>query len=232
MEKEIQELKEILIQMDNLRVRKLVSTVEKPDRLFGRNCALYLLRLHERSRDLLEDCVAAYEKRRALSLYILVRAHFETTASLMYLFGKMTKFYDGQINSAEMDEAFDRLSIGAKLKPDSPPRLIPDAVSVLTTIKHTDKLLKEMGSTVNMFTGAYDFISEIAHPNHLGLLYRSKVNLEENSVTFLKDEEISDSHFKSAVLKLLISANIFVNWYSESFAMLEKNETMPTFDKM
>lgn len=232
MEQELNELYEILQRIENLRAKKLISPKEKPDRLLGNNGVLLLLRLLERSRDQLMDCLAAYQSRRILSLFIQVRAHFETTASLMYFLDKLNKFYDNEIDLPQMGEALDRLSIGAKLKPEFNSEYpIPDPINVLTTIKHADALLRASGSTIDMFAGAYNFICEIAHPNHFGLIYRSEVSVETGTVTFLSDDDAFNKNCKSPLYKLLISANVFLHWYSKAFSMLEKNETMPTLVK-
>lgn len=232
MEQELNEVSELLQKIEGLRVKKLISPEERPDRLLGNNGTLLLLRLLERSRDQLMDCLAAYKGKRILSLFIQVRAHFETTASLMYFFGKLTKFYGGEIDLTQMEEALSKLSVGAKLKPEFNSEYpVPDPINVLTTIKHTDTLLRESGSTIDMFAGAYNFICEIAHPNHLGLLYRSEVSVKTGTVAFLSDEEAFDKNCKSPLYKLLISANVFLHWYGKAFSMLEKNETMPTLIK-
>lgn len=231
-ENEISELNEILAEIEGLRVTELICLEERPERIIGQNGVLFLLRLLERSRDLLKDCIAAYEARRILSLYVLVRAHFETTSSLMYFFGKLAKFYNGEIDLREFEESLSRVMSGSKLKPEADFKYaVLDPVNVLTTIKHADDLLREVGSDIDMFKRAYDFISEIAHPNHLGLIYRTATSLETKKVVFLTDEE---AHFRSAkgpLLKLLISADVFLSWYKKAFEMLEKNETMPTLIK-
>ncbi len=232
MEKELNELKEILKRIENLRFKKLISPEKKPERLLGNNGTIFLLRLLERSRDQLIDCLNAYESKRILSLYIQVRAHYETTASLLCFHRKLAKFYTKEMDWLQMDEALAKLSTGAKLKPDGESKYInPDPINVLTTIKHADDLLRESGSEVDMFAGGYNFTSEIAHPNHLGLIYRSKVSVETGTVTFLSDEEAFEKYNKSPLYKLLISANIFLQWYGEAFSLLEKNETMPTLIK-
>ncbi|KHD89031.1 MAG: hypothetical protein OM95_06140 [Bdellovibrio sp. ArHS] len=228
MENEINELRKLLREADELRVKKLILPDEKPARLLGVNGTIYLLRILDRFRDLLIACISAYEHKRVLSLYIEVRAHFETTASLMYFYGKLCEFYDNAIDLNQMEEATNRISSGSKLKPDWNSELpVLDPVNVLTTIKHADRILREAGSTVDMFAGSYNFISELAHPNHFGLIYKSEVSIEEGTITFLTDEDAFQKHSKGAIYKLLISVNVFMQWYQHAFSLLKKNETMP-----
>lgn len=226
--KDLTELEELLRRHNELRVKELLSPAERPESLLGVNGTLFLLKVLERSSDLLADCVDNIKRHRILSLYILTRAHYETTANLIYFLNKLTKLYSKEIERDEVEETLGKLSVGSKRKLDDGGVDFPDPVNVLTTIAQADKFLRRSGSDVDMFAGSYAFISEIAHPNHLGISYRSKTNLEAGKVIFQTDQESFERFEKSAVNKLLISANLFAHYYEKAFALLEANETMPT----
>lgn len=228
---ELTELENLVGRLNQRRVKELISPPEKPNSLLGNNGAVFLAKILERSHDLLVDCVDASKRHRILSLYILTRAHYETTANLLYFLNKIENYYKKKITLEDVERALQKLSIGSKLKFDDGGPEMPDPVHVLTTIEVADKYLRSAGSEVDMFARGYSFISEIAHPNHLGISYRSKTHVETGSILFQDDREAYERLEKSAINKLLISASIFNHYYDCALELLSANETMPTLVK-
>lgn len=198
----------------------------------GVNGTLFLLRILERSYDLIEGAIDTYNRKKVIQFAILIRAHFETTTNLAYFLINLEKFYRGDIHIDKINEIVGKLLIGSRKKPEgNPPLEMPDSVSVLTAINGADNLLKNMGSDISMFEKIYELLCEFSHPNFLGTAYKTKVNIDKGNVTFLTDEESFERYSKMNVSRLLISVNFFIFWYKKAFSLIEKNETMPTLVK-
>lgn len=228
-EKDFAELKDIFSQHEGLRYKELVSPEERPERLLGINGIHLLLKFLERSYDLLEGSIDTYSRHKTLQFYILVRSHFETTANLGYFLSNLRKFYNNEITVERIDEVVGKLSVGSRKKsPDNSDLVMPDSVSVLTTIDVVDKLLDR---DINMFRNSYDTLSEFSHPNFFGISYKTKVSVEQGNVLFLSDRDSFERFAKGGLPKLLITANVFMMFYREAYSLIEKNETMPKLIK-
>lgn len=226
------ELKVLLQVHTELRFIELVSPKQKPSRLLGVNGIHLLLKLLERSFDLLADSIDAYDRSRTLLLYLAVRAHFETTANLGYFLKNLRRFYQKEIDDKEMDEVLTKLSAGGLVKPTWHGEIpVPDPIRIMSAIDAVDDILRKSGNKENIFRSSYDFISEFCHPNFFGAAYKFKVNLDKGSVVLLSDAESFDKYSKSAGLKLLVSGTAFIKFYKDAFSLLEKNETMPILIK-
>lgn len=228
----IEELRDFLGQHEPYRYTRLESPKDRPERLLGVNGTHLLLKLLERSYDLLSDCIDAHDRNRTLIFYLGARAHFETTANLSFLLKKLKRFYAGEISAIEIEETVGRLSVGGKSKPtDSPELPVPDPISVMSAMDAVDDLLRKAGSEEDMFRPSYDSLSEFCHPNHFGAAYRTKVDLQKGTVHFLDDAASFNRFGKGAMSYLSLSVVVFLGFYKQAFALIAKNETMPTLVK-
>lgn len=225
----LRKLKEFLKQHSSLMYEQLISPEERPASLVGVNGIHLLLKLLERSNDLLHDSIEAHRGNRTLLLYLTVRAHYETTANLCFFLKNLRQFYQQEIDDNKINEVIKKLSVGGRDKPEWHGILeVPDPISIMSAIDSVDDLLKKAGTTEKIIRSSYDFISEFCHPNFFGAAYKTKVDLESGTVTFLTDSESFKIYSQSARLKLLISCNVFLTFYKEAFSVLEKNEIIPT----
>ena len=229
---EIENLRSNHRQHQALRFKRIVSQAERPDRLFGINGVHFLLKLLERSNDLIEEALFAIERHKTLTLILTARAHFETTASAGFFLRKLEKFYQNEVDEDTLSNFIGKLSTGSRIKDaETEDVKFPDPINVLTLIDEADKKLKSMGGHPDMLRSCYDVLSEYNHPNLMGTTYKTKVNLEEGTVTFLTDAESFEKHSKSIILKLLISADLYLMFYKKAFELLQQNENMPVLER-
>jgi hypothetical protein len=119
-----------------------------------------------RTEELARNACEAIEKEDFAVAALLTRAVAESAAMTWYLMKVLADragYTPGQLNDKLM-----QLLVGKKRKKDKDKKAepdtddIPEAINVGTFVKHVDRKLPG-------FEAAYDFLSEYAHPNWLGV---------------------------------------------------------------
>lgn len=108
-----------------------------------------------RMTELGEVAIELFEKKKMVSAFIIVRAASETVAMLYWLHKKMKNVVVNQ-KVGDIDDFLMKVSFGRKDDKE-----LPEPYNILTAIKHIDKEFKG-------FEGAYNSLSEFAHPNWSG----------------------------------------------------------------
>ena len=210
---------------------RLVPSKEKPDRLLGQNGINFLLNSLQRSRHIFTGFIDCLNRAHVLLAFLATRTHFETTGSVAYFFRHLRKFYNGKISYEKVDNILYRLSLGGKTYPpkDTHPER-PDPINILTQVDAADKLFAEMGGHNKPFRNCYDFLSELCHPNFLGITMGSEI-VERNTVVYSEKFEFKEATFGMLVNYMLVSCGFFFHIYDECFSLIRKNEQIPKLIK-
>ena len=129
---------------------------EKSKRTLGRNGILFLSKSLGRSRSLFDGFIDCINTTNAIVGFLIVRAHFESTASISYLLNSLYKFYDNEIEYDKINSILSRLSIGGKNYTESRKLNTPQAINILTQIETADKLFSELLNDKEIFKDSYD----------------------------------------------------------------------------
>lgn len=210
------------------RYKRLRSPEERPKSLLGVNGVHLLLKLLQRSHDLIEDAEFAVSRKRTLLFYLAVRAHFETSANLGHFLKGLRKLYSKEMERGELERLLVRLSVGGRMKPDGTE--IPDPIGIMSAIDSSGDLQRLAGIEAGRFRECYEFLSEFCHPNFFGGAYKTKVDVDTGTITFLSDQESFEEYAPGAYLKFLVSLSIFEMHYAEAWSLIEKNEIMPILE--
>lgn len=202
-----------------------------PMNLLGRNTLRYIQLLLFRSKTLIEGSLHALNKDSALTSILSVRAHFETTGCMAFLFKKMSSYYDGNIDFENLNENLKRLSLGSTtIKSPN----VPKPIQVLSLIDATDWyidkiVIKEKAPEGGKFRNFYDDLSEFCHPNYHGIASGSAILKEESAVVYHNTNQISNLEF-GFFFHLDISINLFLFLYEEVFEMLKSKKILPNIE--
>ncbi|AGH94326.1 hypothetical protein [Pseudobdellovibrio exovorus] len=199
-----------------------------PQKRFGANGILLLLRLLGRSQDLLEDSIDMIEKKKFISLAVLSRAHLETTASLGYFLNNLKRYYAKEVDFNKVAEVLYKLKFGSKQNDDG---LEIDPINVMNMVDAADKVLKGHGLEEKVIRYNYNIACELSHPNYRGISYKTKFIEGEGRTIFLNNEDSFNEKAGTVLCQLHISGGAFLLYYSEAFALLEKHELMPILVK-
>lgn len=207
------------------------ASKKKPARLLGQNGITFLLNSLQRSRYVFTGLIDCLNRTHVLLAFLAARAHLETTGSVAYFCRYLRKFYSGKISYEKVDSILYRLSLGVKTYPpkDTHPKQ-PDSINILTQVDSADKLLAEMGGHGKPFRNSYDFLSEICHPNFLGLTIGSEI-VEKNVVVYSEKLEFREADFGILVNDMLAGCRFFFHIYDECFSLIGKNEQTPKLIK-
>ena len=129
---------------------------------------LTLLSAHSRARALAWGVLAAINAELSSSLFLVARAHLETTGLLAYLLWKCQQFRSGAIPEAVLREQIARLFLGRRTPIGKRP--VTDevkAIQVLNLIDAVDRIFErmDMESVRGGFREGYEWLSEFCHPN-------------------------------------------------------------------
>jgi hypothetical protein len=155
----------------------------------------------------------SFQNEKLAAATILTRAAVETSAAVWYLHKNLAAAVKAKA-LGDIDDCLKRLMMGSKSIDRD---LMPEAVNVLTFVKHVDK-------EVQGFLHQYEGLSEYAHPNWAGagLLY-SKPDPSNFRVAFGANIRGADSTKVIVLVNLNVSLMLFEKRYNDIA------ELMPSF---
>jgi hypothetical protein len=231
-EQEYEMLENFCVDYESRRIKIIVQQHSKGKRMLGQNGILYLARISHRSNFLFSGFIDNISKKNSAVLFLILRAHIETTASLGYFLYNLKKYYEGTLSFNDINHILYRLSCGSKdidYRKGKP--AIPEAVNVLTMIDSSDKLIpseiEETTKDDKPFSKIYTDLSECCHPNSLGLLYGVVVAKGEQFHFSEKPSLGTTEQFYFLIENMILDCYLFFKFYDKCFAFLKKNENMP-----
>lgn len=211
---------------------KTLDGCTDPVELFGYNAIRYIQLLLYRSRSLIEGSIHSLNSKCALSAVLAVRAHYETTGSVIFLLKRLLSYYKKNIDFERLDKDLKSLALGSTtIEIDG----VPMPIQVMNTIDATDEYLKKVvykskPPAEKMFRESYDDLCEFCHPNYHGITSGSEIIHSEKSIIYQKTGIVTKAEF-TFFFHLMMSIMLFLHGYEEVFKLLQKNETMPLFHK-
>ena len=198
--------------------------------LFGYNAIRFIQLLLHRSKTLMLGSVNSLNNNNVLSSILSVRAHYETTGSIVFFRKRLSSYYSGTIDFTRIDEDLFRLSLGATTIniPE-----VPKPIQVLNLIDSTDdylkkNILKDKMPDDKMFRSLYEDLCDFCHPNYQGIFSGHKI-IGNGDVIFYNSDHIGESEF-NFFFHLSMSAQLFLYFYEEVFSLLKEREIMPIFN--
>jgi hypothetical protein len=213
-----------------ISLSKELENCTEPKKLFGNNAIRFIQLFLHRSKSFIEGSIHALNNNNVLSSLLSVRAHFENTGSMAFLFKRLSSYDLGNIDFEKIDKDLFHLSM-VSTSIDIP--LVPKPIQVLTLIDATDeylkkKLLKDKAPHDKIFRKIYEDLCDVCHPNFQSTINGFEIIAEETAVIFHKTDHISAVVFP-LFFHLNMSALLFLIFYAEVFNLLKEKEIMPKF---
>jgi hypothetical protein len=234
---QIDEIIDSLKKHDNFYIYKTSISKEldgctDSKKLFGYNALRYIQLLLYRSKTLIEGSVHSLNNNCALSSVLSVRAHYETTGSVIFLLTRLLSYYAGNIDFERANCDLMRLSLGSTTI-DRPE--VPKPINVMNLIDATDDFLKKnlperIIPPDKMFRELYDDLCEFCHPNFHGITSGSEIIHEERAIVYRKTGSITKIEF-TFFFHLAMSIILFLYGYEEVLRLINKNEILPIFNE-
>jgi len=214
-------------------IKVVQKNPSKGKRSLGQNGITYLARISHKSKFLFSGFIDNISTRNSAVLYLILRAHLETTASLGYFLHNLKKYYNKELTYKDIDTLLYRLSAGSRhpdYRKERPS--VPESVNVLTTIEACDKLLPSQweGTTKDdkLFSTIYTELSEVCHPNSMGLLFGTLM-IKRAQVHFSERPSLGPTdNFYYLIEKLIMTCSFYFMFYDRCITLLKDNEQMPT----
>ncbi|MFD2332268.1 hypothetical protein ACFSR7_23685 [Cohnella sp. GCM10020058] len=170
-----------------------------------------------RSKLILSSFLQSCELRNPLTTALLVRTHYETTGGLAFLKKRINSYHFGGIDEDALRISVSKLLRGTRTKQAFSPiaeNRIHDSVNVMTLIDAVDDFTKKQALPSPIFRECYDKLSEICHPNFIGLSIGFDLSDEGRTVRYLKDfPSLSPGHYHyyDFALSLTIFKELFLS---------------------
>lgn len=202
-------------------------------RPLGANSINYLLSALVRSKNLLEGFALALENENALTGFLVVRAHYETTGAVAFFLRHLTRFNETK-DKEQLSEAIRRMTLGMRVLPnknDSRYGRVPKIDNVMNYIDEVDTVIKKI-STVrkSLFRTNYDFLSEFCHPNAFGLMVGSRT-IHSRVVEYELRPRLLEKDLRVLLWHLLRSSFFFPRLYDTAWRIVEDNFELPELQK-
>ncbi len=178
---------------------------------------------HARARLLTWGIINAVNENLCASLFLAIRAHFETTGMMAYLLWRCEQFRNGAITEDALADYLDRLAIGRRFSmDDDPPSGIPSneqAIQVLDLIDSADRGLKEHAQVAGSFREAYEWLSEFCHPNLQSRM--SDYAIIGQDVLFHRTPRLDAEDLDMALTHVHLSHSVFFYAFTDCAKLLE-----------
>ena len=182
-----------------------------------------------RVTELAESSLDAFKKNNNVAGYLLARAIMETVALFIYFLDK-TEDAVASGDVKQIQEVLTHMLIGTKSKMIGAgiKKAFEDAGEEIPNSKlldpiHVMDLIKHVSQKIPPYAQIYDFLSEVAHPNALGLVRTYvKIDWAQKIAYFGKEHGELGSHLESDLETIVLVLRIFIIRYNESAVMLEK----------
>jgi hypothetical protein len=178
---------------------------------------------HARARLLTWGIINAVNENLCASLFLAIRAHFETTGMMAYLLWRCQQFRDSDITEHALEEYLDRLSIGRRFSMDDDPASgIPSnekAIQVLDLVDSADRMLKTHAKVAGTFREAYEWLSEFCHPNLQSRM--SDYVILGHDVRFHRVPELDPEDVDMALNHAQLSHSVFFDCFTDCATLLD-----------
>ncbi|WP_394245639.1 hypothetical protein [Vibrio astriarenae] len=192
--------------------------------------ALNQVYLH-RALNLFEGTFHSLIRVNAYQMLLSIRALYETTAAIGYLYSRVSSFERGTIDIAALDDDIMNLLLGSRdpniLKLENNPQLL--AKNVMTMLQHADKILSSdiMGGTKSehkILKDSYEWLCEFCHPNYHSATLAYSLDKDSDSFIFNFGLTQLPKRDEKLVEYLLIPAFAFVDIFDRSQLLLDSLE--------
>lgn len=184
------------------------------------------VRLLQRARLLMRGVVGAVKRQNIIVALLCVRAHYETTAFLVYCLRRLERMYDGELTEEEAQKAIDKVGLGSRRDPHglgiAPPH-------VLTAIDEVDKFIRQrVGYKDSEFRAIYDFLSEFCHPNAYGMSVIARPRDDLQHLDLQREPSVTKHQLDLTVNHVLMSSYTFRIAFDAMWALLRsQNPDLP-----
>ncbi len=163
-----------------------------------------------RMTELSAAACSLYEDKLYLSGLIVTRAVIETLAALYYLKEAVSTFLEKP--DIEILDQVLMAGLSGSRHPDAKADGLPSSINIMTMIKHLDRSIPQLENH-------YNWLSEMAHPNSLGVVNTyARTNAETLTAEFTVDK-LSDEILPGTKLLLACLAT-FEDGYNELAELL------------
>ena len=192
----------------------------QPERIKA-NVLIYRQVLLHRAISLFEGALNAAVDENLYSVVLNMRGHFETTASLGYLYRRLQSLKKGVISAERIDRDLCAQLLGTRREGL---RGAPAPINILTAFEEADKALNIailQGTThqYEILKNSYEYLCEFCHPN-----------LSSNSIALDLDKSVPEFRFRhgqdmrdhefNLIVYIVISANVFLSLYDQILDLL------------
>lgn len=205
--------------------RRLESGSEGVD--LSRNGIMFLLCSLQRSKILYNGLVQCLNNPAVTLAYLALRAHMETTGSVAYFLKKLRQYYEGDFSSEKMDDTLYRLILGRRVYPNDHSTIKSHPTNVLTLVDAVDNVFSKMAKFPGgkRFRETYEWLSEFCHPNCFGQTIGVEISLPK--AIFEEEPEFREHNVGQINSYMIISCELFFDFYDKCFSLVEENEEMP-----
>jgi hypothetical protein len=185
------------------------------------NCLISQQALLHRAVRLFEGALHVLQDNNIYALALCVRAHFETTGAMGYLYKRLTSFIKGNITFRDFYGDVATQLLGCRHKSVTYKR---DPKNVMSQLDEADKLVdRELlirygDHHRGLLRDDYEFLSEFCHPNFHSNLISYEVDGGRGRFAFMYDKEPRNEE-SSLIGYLDISNPLFV-WLFDEFGKL------------
>ncbi|MBI2069708.1 MAG: hypothetical protein HYT79_03825 [Elusimicrobia bacterium] len=235
--KDFVELNYYITEYDKRHFYRLRPRQSYINSMLGHHATFFLMGILQRSRFLylgFTECDVS-----PLLGFLAARAHMETTGAVCHVATNLSKYYANKLDLNKLQEILDRSCLGSRYAPlkEKQPDT-PEPINCLTLIDAIDTFLKDMGKNSSddirtvlrnaPIRKQYDFLSEVCHPNSLGLVENQQFG--SSGIIFPRQPKLK-KNFNSVLTPFLISCKLFFVAYDYCFKKIKAKEEMPDLDK-
>ncbi len=200
-----------------LRIDYPIESRTNPPMRLKVNCYVTRQVLLHRATYLFDATFAALRNKNAYALALCIQGHYESTATIGYLYKRITSYQHKDISLDDFEDDVFKQIAASKYKSKTD---IPDTKNIMTQLDFADKvvdrkLFKLKTGRKAILRDNYEFLSEFAHPNFHSNSIALDVKKGSDSVVFRYDFPLRDIEF-SMIGYLSISNEIFV-WLFDKF---------------
>ncbi len=188
----------------------------------GRSSLILLQSNCYRSKMLAKSYIQGLNNENPFTTALSSRAHYETTGVLAFLLKKYRQYLKSDITRNQLETILKSLLWGVMDKWDFPEDT-PDPINALKLIDAIDYFMKiKYQKKEKNFRGAYEFLSEICHPNSYGNLLA--INIKKSK---FRDELETYDAFSYNIGSFFQSFNAYRDIYLELLDEILKHEDIP-----
>lgn len=180
---------------------------------------------HARARALTWEIIIAINEKLSASLFLVTRAHLETTGMMAYLLWRARQFRAGRISEDALADSLQRLFLGHRVPmSDDPTSVIPaneEAIQVLSLIDSVDHAFRgaARAELSGKFREAYEWLSEFCHPNLQSRL--GDYDIDGQDIVFYRTPQLDESDIRMTLSHARLSQFMFFVCFTDCAELLE-----------